>query len=81
MAIHHLSLDLLQSSAVSNSVLGGQWSHYAPLRLTDSGPLEFGIEAMHGQYMDLASTYLDIQCMVVKTNGDSMGAGVDDVKA
>ena len=77
----HLSLDLLRPASVNSSVLGGQWVRYPPVRLTDGGPLEHNVEAVQDQYTDLGSTYLEVECSVVKENGDSMGANADDVKA
>ena len=52
-----------------------------PLRLTDTGPLEYNVPAAQDQYTDLSSTYLHIECSVVKANGDSMGDGAGDVLA
>ena len=53
----------------------------APVRLTDGGPLEFNVDAVQDQYTDLSSSYLDIECSVVRTDGGGLGATADDVKA
>lgn len=76
------ALDLFTVPPTLTSIEQGSWVEYHPLAtLTDSAPIEFIVNGASDLYLDLANTFLQIQCKIVKANGEDLTSADDDLIA
>ena len=76
------AMDLFVIPPTLNSVEHGSWVEYHPLAtLSDTTPIEFVIKGTSDVYIDLANTFLQVQCKIVKPNGEDLVQEDDNLVA